>query len=197
MNAIILTGPKHSGKTSAGRALAALASGVFADLDKYIEEQTGKSPRTLYREGPGVFRNAETKALETLLRDGEGGAAGPRIIAAGGGLIDNAEALSLPEIAAAAVYTVYIEVSAETAWERILRASKTEGLPPFLDPGNPRETHRVLHQRRAGAYRAWARFTVRGGGKTPEEIAGEIAGIFGLLPPGEGPAAGRQRRGRS
>jgi shikimate kinase len=187
MNAIILTGPKHTGKTSAGRALAVLASGVFADLDGFIEEQTGKSPRNLYREGPGVFRTAETRALETLLRSGEDGSAGPRIIAAGGGLIDNAEALSLPELAAAAVQTVYIEVSAGTAWERILRASKTGDLPPFLDTGNPRETHRALHERRAAAYRAWARFTVQGEGKTPEEIAGEIAGLLSLLPPGAPP----------
>jgi shikimate kinase len=187
MNTIILTGPKHSGKTSAGRALAALASGVFVDLDEYIEEQTGKSPRTLYREGAGVFRAAEAKALAALLGAGAGGGAGgPRVIAAGGGLIDNAEALSLPELAGPAVHTVYIEVSAKTAWERVLRASETEGLPPFLDAGNPRETHRALHQRRAGAYREWACFTVGGEGKTPEEIAGEIAGIFGPSLPGGG-----------
>jgi shikimate kinase len=178
MDTIFLCGPKHAGKTRAGRALAALVSGVFIDLDEYIEAHTGKSPRTLYREGPAVFRKAEAEALEHLLAPPDrppGNAAGhdggtPRIIAAGGGLIDNPEALSLTEKA----ITAYIEVSAETAWERIFRAARQDGLPPFLDTKNPRETHRALHERRAAAYRTWARITVQGEGKTPEEIAGDL-----------------------
>ncbi|MDR1098974.1 MAG: shikimate kinase [Treponema sp.] len=182
MDTILLTGPKHAGKTSAGRALAALVSGVFIDLDEYIEAQTGKSPRTLYREGPGVFRKAEAEALEHLLappehRPPENAAGGrdgktPRIIAAGGGLIDNPEALE--QIKKSAAATVYLEVPVKTAWERIFRAAEKGGLPPFLDTGNPRETHRALHEKRAAAYRAWARFTVNGEGKSPEEIAGDL-----------------------
>jgi shikimate kinase len=182
MDTILLAGPKHAGKTSAGRALAALVSGVFIDLDEYIEAQTGKSPRTLYREGPAVFRKAEAEALEHLLAPPErrppGNAAGnhdggtPRIIAAGGGLIDNPEALE--QIKKSAASTMYIEVSAKTAWERIFRAARQDGLPPFLDTSNPRETHRALHERRAAAYRAWTRFTVNGEGKSPEEIAGDL-----------------------
>ncbi|MDR1239435.1 MAG: shikimate kinase [Treponema sp.] len=180
MGIIILTGPKHSGKTSAGRALAALVSGVFTDLDASIQTQTGKSPRTLYREGPGVFRKAEAEALGRLL--GEGAGPGPRIVAAGGGLIDNPEALALLEQAerAGAACGVYIEISAGTAWERIAAAAGTEGLPPFLNTGDPQETHQALHERRAAAYRERARFTVAGDGKSPEEIAGEIAGLAGL-----------------
>jgi shikimate kinase len=182
MNTIILAGPKHSGKTSTGRALAALAAGVFVDLDEYIEEQTGKSPRTLYREGPGVFRAAEAGALETLLRSGEGGAGGLRVIAAGGGLIDNAEALALPELAGPELRRVYIEVSAETAWTRIRRAAETGGLPPFLDTADPQAAHRLLHERRSAAYRTWAPLTVKGEGKSPEEIAKDIAELCGPLP---------------
>jgi shikimate kinase len=177
METVLLCGPKHSGKTSAGRALAALVSGVFIDLDEYLEKQTGKSPRTLYQEGPGVFRTAEAEALRRLLGAREGGDKRTRIIAAGGGLIDNPAALALPE----KVITAYIDVSAETAGERIFRGAKKNGLPPFLNTANPRETHRVLHERRAAAYRAWARLTVNGEGKSPEEIAGEICGLFERL----------------
>jgi shikimate kinase len=177
MGDVILTGPKHSGKTTIGRALAALVSGAFVDLDEYIQRHTGKSPRALYREGSGRFTQAEAEALGRLLEAGEG--PGLRIIAAGGGLIDNVEALGLLEGAerAGTAQTVYIEVSAGTAWERI--AGDAAGLPPFLDGENPRESHRVLHQRRAAAYRQWARFTVAGEGKAPEQIAGEIAALLG------------------
>ena len=182
MKTVLLTGPKHAGKTSAGRALAVLVSGSFIDLDEHIGARAGKSPRTLYTEGPGIFRKAETAALEDLLDRREAGdsSGAPAVIAAGGGIIDNPDALALCEKAGA--LAVYLEVSAETAWERIRRAAEREGLPPFLQTPNPQETHRLLHERRAAACRAWARFTVPGEGKSPEEIAGEIYGVLqGIL----------------
>jgi shikimate kinase len=184
MGIIILTGPKHAGKTSAGRALATLVSGVFTDLDGYIEERTGKSPRTLYQEGCGRFRKAEAEALENLLAE-SGRAGEPRVIAAGGGLIDNPGALALLERAGAAAL-VYLEVSAETAWDRIAGAAETAGLPPFLNTANPRKTHRTLHRRRAAAYRRRAAFSLPAEGKSPEEIAAEIAGRLGLSLPRAG-----------
>ncbi|MDR0997648.1 MAG: hypothetical protein LBL70_01155, partial [Treponema sp.] len=69
MEIILLTGPKHSGKTSAGRALVRLLAektdpaASFIDLDELVEDRTGKSPRALYREGPEIFRKAEADAL--------------------------------------------------------------------------------------------------------------------------------------
>jgi shikimate kinase len=178
MKTVLLTGPKHSGKTRTGRVLAALVSGVFTDLDEHICGQTGKSPRTLYTEGPSIFRKAEARALEDLLAAGEGpeGAGKIRLIAAGGGIIDNPEALDLA--ARAGITAVYLAVSADTAWERIRLSAEKDGLPPFLHTSNPQETHRALHERRAAAYRAWARFMVNGDGKTPEEIAGDIYRIL-------------------
>ncbi|GHV72446.1 hypothetical protein AGMMS49928_29390 [Spirochaetia bacterium] len=38
---VLFTGPKHSGKTSAGRALAALWGSSFTDLDETVETMTG------------------------------------------------------------------------------------------------------------------------------------------------------------
>ncbi|GHV82281.1 hypothetical protein AGMMS49991_08390 [Spirochaetia bacterium] len=74
---------------------------------------------------------------------------------------------------------VYLEVSAATAWARIERnAVETGELPPFLSgglsPAAPQETHRLLHERRAAAYREIAALTVYGDGKTPEELGREI-----------------------
>jgi shikimate kinase len=183
METILLLGPKHSGKTSAGRALARLQGGEFADLDELVELRTGKSPRELYREGPELFRKAEAEALEDLLEDllGEGRPEGSfRVAAAGGGLADNAGAMDLLKSAAlkrsGRFFTVYIEVSAETAWERIEAAAEKSGeLPPFLRTGDPRETHRQLHRRRGAIYREIADLSVRAG-ETPEETAALIKG---------------------
>ncbi|WP_245534762.1 shikimate kinase [Treponema primitia] len=180
---IIITGPKHSGKTSAGRAAAAILGTGFTDLDEFIEQLTGKSPRTLYKEGPEVFRAAETLALERLLSETVSAEAleakaGPRVVAAGGGLIDNPAALELLRRPGTIPVTVFLELSAETAWDRINASAKAEGeLPPFLSTENPRETHAALHQRRGRAYKEFAAFTIQADKKSPEAIGREIAAL--------------------
>ena len=178
---VILLGPKHAGKTAAGLVLARALGVPFTDLDALVETQTGKSPRSLYREGPGVFREAETRALESLLAPRPSGPAAPRgtggitlTAAAGGGIIDNRGAAALLETAPGLIL-VALEVSAETSWKRIQAgAQKTGELPPFLNTENPRETLLGLHERRTAAYRDLARFVIPGDGKPPEEIAREI-----------------------
>ncbi|MDR0569593.1 MAG: AAA family ATPase [Spirochaetaceae bacterium] len=173
MNIILITGPKHAGKTSAGRELAGLTGNRFADLDETVERRTGKSPRELYKEGPEQFRLAEARALAGLADEPDG--SGPCIIAAGGGIIDNEAAVTL--LKARRICTVYLEVSPETAWRRIRAAGP---LPPFLDTPCPRETHADLHRRRSEAYKKLACITVVAEGKSPAETAQEIAEKIGL-----------------
>jgi shikimate kinase len=168
---IILTGPKHSGKTSAGEALASLYSCDFIDLDELVFQRTGKSPRQLFSESPAVFQEAEAGAVAAILDANSAvgdNAAERRVIAAGGGIIDNAEAVAALKNSGAK--TVYLNISAENAWGRIAVGE----LPPFLRTENPRETHRALHERRAAAYLRFADIVIEVGGKTPEEIAQEI-----------------------
>ena len=166
---ILITGPKHSGKSMTALALAKIIGGEAADLDDIVERQTGKTPRALFKEGAEVFRKAETRALASMIR-GKGG-----IIATGGGLIDNNEALALLDGRRDLIF-VYLDVSPETAWQRILAVG--DELPPFLNTENPRvkpkETHLALHKRRAEAYKALAHLTVFAENKSSEEIAEEI-----------------------
>jgi phosphatidylglycerol:prolipoprotein diacylglycerol transferase len=169
----VLVGPKHSGKTCAGAALAELLGIPFYDLDALIERAAGASPRALYREGEAVFRAAEAAALKTLFAE----TGGALVLAAGGGVIDNPDAVRA--LNSAGAFVVYLDVDAGTAWERIAAGP----LPPFLVNGrdDPEELHRRLHERRAAAYRELAGkngLAVRGEGKTPRQIAGEIAAAF-------------------
>ena len=188
---ILIVGPKHSGKSVAARAIKKITGGDTVDLDEIVERQTGKKVRALFKEGPEVFRKAEALALASLIQTAEqdsGQDKGLRIIAAGGGLIDNPEALALlagPQVPSAhrEIIIVYLDVSAETAWQRILRGSANSTgqkgeLPPFLNTDNPRETHLALHTRRAEAYKALSHFTINAENKSPEEIAAEIAGLL-------------------
>ena len=85
---ILLTGPKHSGKTSAGKELAKLLTCEFIDLDELVQRRTGKSPRQLFTESPETFRNAEAAALAEIL-GGREECGTCRVIATGGGIIDN------------------------------------------------------------------------------------------------------------
>jgi shikimate kinase len=178
MKDVILTGPKHCGKTKTGMVLASLLSEKqrspceFIDLDESIQQRTGKSPRELYYEGQKVFQNAEAEAITALLAESGkpgGGSSGQRVIAAGGGIIDNVEATAI--INKSGALKVYLNLSTETAWHRIARKSE---LPPFLRTENPRETHRVLHERRAAEYLKTADIVIEAEGKTVENIASEI-----------------------
>jgi shikimate kinase len=204
---ILITGPKHTGKSSAGYIASQLMKGVFIDLDELVEHQTGRSPRTLYREGPHIFRKAEAAALKSLFDTPEnvqascqpnGGARDslhdvknkePLIVAAGGGLIDNEDAMALLKNSVdvntrpiiynkAEIFIVYLDVSADTAWNRIMRSARQSGeLPAFLQTADPMTTHRSLHIRRSQTYREIAHFIIHGENKSAERIAREIADL--------------------
>ncbi|MDR2517403.1 MAG: shikimate kinase [Spirochaetaceae bacterium] len=168
---IILTGPKHAGKSTAGTLLARRLAGTFTDLDGAMEAETGKTPRALYREGIQIFHAAEARALAAIM-DRAQGTEKDGVVAAGGGVCDNPAAMALLE--KGAVFIVYLAVSPETAWERIKKSAEKDGLPPFLDTENPEAVHRALHERRSKAYRCRAALTVEAGGKSPDDIAAEI-----------------------
>jgi len=196
MRDIFLTGPKHSGKTSAGKTLAQIYLFEFIDLDEIIFQQTGKTPRQLFLESQAVFQKAETDALNLILDSGgtdlgnvdscgadsgcivsNGAESGDirRVIAAGGGIIDNIEAVdTLKKIDA---IIVYLDISAAAAWNRIINSNGGE-LPPFLKTDDPKksgeEIHRELHDRRAAGYSRISNIIIKTDGKTPEEIAAEI-----------------------
>jgi shikimate kinase len=173
MSMLLLCGPKHVGKTSVACVLGALCRCEFIDLDELVTRQTGKSPRVLYQEGPDLFRKAEAEALASLM----GQSSALRVVAAGGGLIDNEAAIRLVD--ADDVIVVYLAVSAATAWERI-RAEKS--LPPFLNTETPEATHRALHERRAAAYRRLVQrkhgWVIQAEDKSSHTVAEEIVSIM-------------------
>ena len=179
MQTVIITGPKHSGKTCAGRELAKLLGCSFTDLDEEIARHTGKSPRELYAEGEEIFRKAEAEAVGR--EQGKGNKEQKfSVLAAGGGIIDNREAMVFFENNPS-IIIIYLNVSAETAWERISREGE---LPPFImnngqdseqfNIEQAREQHRILHERRAAAYRKIADIAIEANGKSAVEIAGKI-----------------------
>jgi shikimate kinase len=172
---ISLVGPKHSGKSTVGKKLAHVLNAVFLDLDNCIEDDTGKSPRTLYKEGAEYFRRAELTSLQAILEKFDDDASAI-VLATGGGIIDNEEAAALLK---EKTFVINLEVSTETAWQRIAETSRISGeLPPFLQSGNPQETHRALHERRSSAYKKLAAHNVNANDANIEMIILQIKNIL-------------------
>jgi shikimate kinase len=66
-NILYIIGFMGSGKSTAGKKLASLLGWSFIDLDKRIEEQTGKTiPEVFSQHGEDFFRNIETEVLKSL-----------------------------------------------------------------------------------------------------------------------------------
>lgn len=69
-----------SGKSTAGKKLAAQLGWSFIDLDKRIEEQEGETISNLFsQKGEAYFRNVETEVLKSLIAQNN------TVISTGGG----------------------------------------------------------------------------------------------------------------
>jgi len=64
---IALVGFMGAGKTSVGRRLAKALRTPFVDLDELVEEFEGRTIPSLFTESEEVFRQAERRALATLM----------------------------------------------------------------------------------------------------------------------------------
>ena len=173
MKFFLLLGPKYSGKTTTGRELAKVLNVPFYDMDTLVEERTRQSIRELYRTGAALFQQEEAAALKTLFASGNSG-----VLAGGGGIIDNLSAMTLLKKEFANHCTIYLEVTAETAWQRIVSQGE---LPPFLEAATPEESkekHRSLHIRRGKDYKKFAAYSVFADGKTPHELAEELCNLI-------------------
>ncbi len=128
---VVLVGIKHSGKTSTGTILANAYNVPFFDIDHVIEMQTSKTCRELFStEGFDSFQKAELEACKYIIEqqkeiivDGTIKA----IISTGGGICENQNALEL--LKSIGVF-VYLDITEETAFDRILENSKKMGSIP-------------------------------------------------------------------
>lgn len=169
---LYLCGIKHSGKSTLGRRLAEDRGLAFYDADELTiaaanQNTAGgatsgpggpfRSARQLYRAvGPRGFKELEATALKALIEadratvEPHSDTAHPAphvVVALGGGVGDNPEALALISRSG---YLVYLYVDADILYERIMR----RGTPAFLTTENPKEEFEELFRRRDAAYRS-------------------------------------------
>lgn len=151
---ILLSGIKHCGKSSLGE-LAARRLGIdFFDTDDVIKETMRNehaeiSLRDWYiQNGAEAFYDLEYRSTMGLL--GSLSHEDWHIVSLGGGMCDNPFLLSA---LAEAQHIIYLFQPEEVLLTRILR----NGIPPFLDPDDPKGSFSSLFIRRDGRYRRVAR----------------------------------------
>lgn len=156
-----------AGKSSVGRVLGNRLSWPFEDLDDRIERRERRSVAQIFREsGEPAFRRAENSALQELL---DGIHTQPRVVALGGGAYVQASNAALLKASGAPI--IFLDGPVDELWERCCRqAAQTGSGRPLL---NSPEQFRELYDNRRRYY-SQASLTVQTGGRSVEEVAGEI-----------------------
>jgi len=159
---VVLVGFMGSGKTSVGRALARRLGYGFEDMDRRIEERTGRAIADIFRDdGDEAFREMEREEARALV------SLPKRVVAAGGGAFTRPLTRAL------------LQEGALTVWlrcdlERILARIPADGSRPLA--GN-RDIMAALLGEREPFYRM-ADVAVDASAGTPREVAGRIVGLF-------------------
>ena len=160
----VLVGPPGAGKSTVGQAVAGLLGVEFADTDALIEATAGKPiPDIFFDDGEPAFRALEQATIATALNSFAG------VLALGGGSI-----LDERTRAALAGHTV-VFLSVELS-DAVKRVGLGAGWP--LLTINPRATLKYLMEERRPLYASVATHTIATDGRSPDEIAAELAALL-------------------
>jgi shikimate kinase len=160
----VLVGPPGAGKSTVGEAVAALLGVPFGDTDAMIVERVGKPiPEIFFDDGEAYFRQVEAETVTSALSSFDG------VLALGGGAVVNDATRAL----LAAYPVVFLSVELTDAVKRVgLGAGR-----PLLNV-NPRATLKFLMDQRRPLYAEVATHTVATDGRTPEDVAAEVATLL-------------------
>ena len=168
---LVLTGLKHSGKTTLGNMAARRWNTPFRDLDEWLLNLARKdlipppqNCRELYRRNQGQFQKYEALAMTeaSMLMEYK-----PIVLSLGGGAGENSAVTALLREKAdqGLLIRIYLMVEEEILYKRILAG----GIPPFLEGPDPRQTWRRLYDKRHGLYAAEADIILPLGRANPAE----------------------------
>ena|SRR5437764_1915903 len=165
---LVLVGAPGSGKTTVGGLVAQRLGVGFRDTDVDVEHTAGKTVADVFiDDGEAAFRSFEREAVAAALREHDG------VLALGGGaVLDPAtrDALTGHRV-------VWLEVGLADATKRVGLARER----PVLAL-NPRATLAKLLAKRAPHYEAVADTRVHTDGRTPEDVAAEVAAFAAVEP---------------
>ncbi|MDF2438670.1 MAG: shikimate kinase [Bacteroidota bacterium] len=133
MAKIFLTGYMGSGKSTAGKKLAAKLGFEFVDLDKFVESECGETITEIFdKKGENEFRALEHNALKKLLSKDD------LVVACGGGTPCYYGNMDLMNNNGT---TIYLKMSAESLASRLVNS---KGKRPLLENKNEQELREYI-----------------------------------------------------
>lgn len=183
MKPIILMGIKHCGKSTQARLVSTKLGCQAFDTDDMVTEMTGKTPRQIYStEGKEAFMKAEAEACRKLEREfSEPGKMA--VIATGGGICGNSEAV---DILRKLGTLVFLKVDEATASHRVMREITVAddgtlgNMPAYIANKNPstiddcRKIFHGFYEERVELYRTLSDITVDVTNSSKQENADQI-----------------------
>jgi shikimate kinase len=180
LRTIALVGLPGSGKSSVGKALAALLSCPFADSDETVSEAAGLSIPELFRQrGEEAFRALEAGVLDELSAApaaalGAEGEPGRLVLSTGGGcvLLERNRRL-LGE----RCFVIWLDISPRAAARRLTKKRGGPGATgrPLLDSGDAEERLLALDAERRPFYEGLADMRVDAGNSGYRALARRLA----------------------
>ena len=165
MARVVLVGPPGSGKSTVGAALAELLGLPLHDTDAAIEVAQGRTISDIFVEdGEPAFRDLERAEVARAVAEE------PGVLALGGG----APVDPLTEQLLVGQVVVFLDVGIADAAKRV----GFDQSRPLLAV-NPRASWVRLMNERRPVYQRVATYRVDTAGRTPQDIAAEVAGLLG------------------
>ena len=160
---LFLIGFMGTGKTAVSEELSSQTGIPVLDTDEAIRLQAGMEITEIFaQKGEEYFRNLETQLLKGLAGEV------PRIVSCGGGMPLRPQNVALMRQSG---MVFWLTASPETVYERL----KNDHTRPLLAGKNNPEGIALLMEKRREVYEAACDVQISTDGRTPAEIAAEIA----------------------
>lgn len=158
---VVLIGPMGAGKTTVAALLAEHWGCAVRDTDQDVEAAEGRSVQELFvDEGESWFRDREREAVAAAVAEHDG------VLALGGGAVLDPSSRAVLE----GQPVVFLSVGLADAAKRVGLGA---GRPLLL--GNVRSRIKTILDERLPIYTAVASHVVDTDGRTPEEVARDVA----------------------
>jgi shikimate kinase len=171
-----LIGYRGTGKSTVARHLARRLGWDWLDADAELERRAGRTIRQIFAaDGEPAFRDLETALLRELCGHRQ------HVLALGGGVVLREENRQL--LRAPGHFVVWLRADARTIWRRLQADPESAERRPDLSVGGLAEIEELL-ERRQPWYVACADQVLETAGRTPNEVAEEIAALAVFSPGG-------------